>query len=145
MVGSVDVQLEGLVGRVDVDIESIEIVPGAVVDALLDGRHGADALDLLVRVGASEHLAIDDDGLEVGKALLEHPVYLKYALAIAFGQLLPLVEVFALRHHGCAFGKLNLLPVAEEAAVGAMDLFLNYEAGSGGGMVANLFHEGSVE
>ena len=77
--------------------------------------------------------------------LLDHPVYLKYALAIALGQVLPLVEVLVFRHHCCAFGKLDLLPVAEEAAVGSVDLFLDNEAGSGGGVVAHFLHEGAVE
>ena len=145
VVGRVDVQVEGFVGCVDEDVVSVEIVPGAVVDTLLDGRHGADALDFFVRVCAAEHLAVDDDGGEIGEALLEHPIYLKDALAIALGQFLPLVEVFTIRYNSRALGKLDLLPVAEEAAVGTVDLFLNHETGSGGGVVAHFFHEGAVE
>ena len=145
MVGGVNVQVEGIVKSVNVDVEAVEVVPGAVVDALLDGRHRTDALDVFVWVGASEHLAIDDDRGEVREARLDHPIYLKDALAIAFCQLLPLVEVFVIRNDGSPFGELDLLPVAEEAAVGAVDLFLNHEAGPGGGMVAHFFHEGAVE
>ena len=145
VVGGIDVQVKGFVGRVHVNVEAVEIVPGAVVDALLDGRHGAYALDLLVRVGTAEHLTINDDGGEIGEAILEYPIYLKYALAIALGQLLPLVEVFTIRNNSRALGELDLLPVAEETAVGAVDLFLNYKSCLGRGVIAHFLHECAVE
>ena len=144
-VGRINIEVEGLVERVDVDIEAIEVMPWAVVDALLDGRHGTNAFDFLMRIGSAEYFAVDDDGLEVGEALLEHPIYLKYALAIALGQFLPLVKVFTFRHHGGTFCELDLLPVAEETAVGSVDFFLDHETRFDRSVIADLFHEGAVE
>ena len=145
MIGGFDVQVEGFVGRVYVNVEAVEIMPGAVVDALLDGRHSPDALYVLVRICTSEHLAVDDDGLEVGEALLNHPMYLKYTLAIATCQFLPLVEVFFAGYYGGSFGELDIVPVAEKTAIGAVYLFLYDETSSLRGMHPDLLHEGTVE
>lgn len=145
LIGRVNVQIEGLLGSINIDVEAVEIVPGAVVDALLDGRHGSDALHLLVRIGATEHLPINDDGDDGRVEALHDAINLIDALAVALREFLPLVEVFPFTHNRGAFGKLNVLPVAEETAVGAVDLFLYHETGSNKSVIADLFHEGLVE
>ena len=111
-IGGIDIYVKVALRRINIDVEAVEVVPGTVVDAFLDGRHGTDALDVLMRVGTAEQFAIYDEGCEGRMKVLHNAKYLIYALAIALGQFLPLVEVFTVGNHRGALGKLDFLPVA---------------------------------